>query len=210
MNSLIEGMQMKRIILLILALLLISSASMAQLPPVGWIGIFADDQFQGPDQTPIFAYCDFEGAVARAEMWIWCLPSERGQIGADFTVAYHDLSILAPSTVTTNDGIVAVVTGDLENGISILYKECQYGWNWCIRQTIYIISHELAWIEIVEDPGITPKFRNCEEGWPTEQVYKWPRLYLNYVSDVPPYLYCIQPIGTDDSSWGAIKSLYRE
>jgi len=204
MNSFIESKQMKRTILLILAPLLISSATMAQLPPIGYIGLFVDDQHHS------WAICDFEGPyVAKAEMWIWCLPSERGQIGADFALMYPQ-STLIPSTVTANDYIIAIVTGDLENGISVLYNECQYDWNWCFHQSIYITSHQPAMIEIIEHPGLDPpiyNFRSCEEGWPIEPAIKFTNWYFNY------YYYpgtCIPPIGTDDSSWGAIKSIYRK
>lgn len=73
MNPLIEGMQMKRAILLILASLLISSAALAQLPPIGYMWFFAHDQRFN------YFICSFpEPYIAKVEMYIWCLPSDHG------------------------------------------------------------------------------------------------------------------------------------
>jgi len=189
--------------LLAVVFIFVSSATLSQLPPTGYIGLFVDDQhFRS-------IICSFPGtSIAKVEMWIWCLPSERGQIGAEFAIHYE--SGLVPSTVIANDDIILIKQGDLKNGISFLYNECQYDWNWCFRQTIYITSHEqYIMVEITEHPCIYPtpayRFANCEEGWPAEPVIKLANLYFN-----EGYYSCEPPTGTDDSSWGAIKSLYKE
>jgi hypothetical protein len=84
---------MKRMILLALILLLPSSRLIAQLPPQGYIGLFTDDSHNEWCVANI-------GGIYNFTMWVWCLPSERGQMCVEFGISYPTNLIL--STVTLN------------------------------------------------------------------------------------------------------------
>jgi len=81
---------MKLALLLVVAVLLVSSAVFAQGPPVGYMGLYPDDSHSGWCATGVGFY--------PVEMWICCLPSENDQICAEFAMSYP--SNVIQSTVT--------------------------------------------------------------------------------------------------------------
>ena len=197
------GTNMKRILLLGFVLLMISGAVCAQLPPIGTIGLFADEgrttwcaTGAGPP-PPYYA----------VEMWIWCLPNNLGMMCAEFMLAYPDPSLVIKSTVTQNDS-VCVALGTLDTGMSVCFCTCQWDWIWPFHQTLYVAPGTKMYIEIVvhPDPFIKDvQFANCEPGLPIEPVHIFSNLYLNYDASEPE---CGEP-GTREATWGAIKSMYR-
>lgn len=184
---------MKKALLLGLALLFLSSAAFAQLPPNGYIGLYVDEH----------ATCCVTGVgFYPVEMWIWCLPSDLGQICAEFMVVYP-VGVIQ-SVVTTNP-LVSVTLGTLPEGMSVCFADCQWDWNWPFHQALYV-SDPVTPMEITiakhPDPLITCiQFANCEDGYPTECVVVHTKLLLNQeCEEVPP-----ECVGTEEASWGAIK-----
>jgi hypothetical protein len=99
------------------------------------------------------------------EVWICCLPGDRGMICAEFAVQYP--SNIIKSTVTENDDIISVMMGDLESGMSVCYIDCLWSWHWNFHQLIYVTDAEPAWIELVPHPGTYSEevyFATCEPG----------------------------------------------
>ncbi len=179
---------MKKVLLLTVAILMFSSLAIAQNPPQGYIGIFADETkssncYEGDLMAPMY-------------MYIWCLPSEYGQMAAEFMVTYP--ANVITSTVTAAPHI-AVSMGDLASGISYSYTECQWDWHWDYKQLMYVTDSSGTQVDIVAHPDVgTYQFSNCEDGFPIEPCIYYTPLYLNVCG----------PTGTDDASWGAIKGMY--
>jgi hypothetical protein len=180
---------LKRLVLLTFALLLLSGAAFAG--PTGYMGLYAD-----ADHT----VCEVinPGGFYPFELWIWCLPSDLGQICAEFMICYPPNVIT--STVTFNTPIISVTLGDLSTGLSVCYVNCLWDWNWPAHQLIYLTDTTPAFIEICPHPDVgVYQFANCEPGYPTEPILILNHLALNQS--------CV--IGTENVSWGAIKSLYK-
>jgi len=191
---------LKRIVLFVLVLVLLAGSSSAQLPPFGYMGLFVDETRTSwcASGTPFYEF----------EMWIWCIPSERGMMCAEFAVCYPPNVI--QSTITTNPDI-CVTLGTLATGMSACYCDCQWDWTWPFHQMLWVTDPAKTYIRLKKhpDPNITDyQFANCEPGYPTESVllYTW-RIFVNYESWE---IECTGWIGTKDASWGAIKSMYNE
>lgn len=179
---------MKKALLLGLALLLVSVTANAQ---TGYIGLFADAAHTD---------CNVNGSgFYPATMYIWCLPGMNGQICAEFRVIYP--ANIIQSTVTSNVALISVTLGDLPAGMSVCYKECQYGWNWPFQQALWVTGPETTLIEIGPHPSVgVYQFANCKSGYPTEPCTRLTNLTINQVGD------CLY--GVEQSSWGAIKGLF--
>jgi hypothetical protein len=185
---------MKKVLLLAVALLLVASVANAQLPPVGYIGLFT-----GEDHS---AWCANGTGFYPVDVWILCLPSYLGQICAEFKLSNPPNVI--PSTVTFNTPLISVSLGDLDPGISVCYVACQDNWHWIAHRLYYVSGPGLTYIEIVPSPGPgVYQFANCEDGFPVEPCIKLTNLYLNAGPGIPE----CDAMGTQDASWGAIKSM---
>jgi hypothetical protein len=175
-------------VLIASALLLISSAAFAQ--PMGFMGLYADDGH---------SICEVinPGGFLPFTLWIWCSPGLEGQICAEFKIGYP--ANVIQSTMTTNPEI-SVTLGDLATGMSACYVSCQWGWNWPFQQTCYLTDTTPAFITIEAHPEVgVYQFANCLPGYPTEDIFVMNHLALNQPCE----------IATEETSWGAIKSLYR-
>jgi len=195
--------RMKRLlVLLILLSATVPGAVLAELPPTGSIGLYADASRQ------YYACCPFFESypVARVEVWIWCLPSTRGLKCAEFAIAYppnviRDRIVYSP--------LISSSQGDLINGFSACFSACQMDWVWVAHQSLYIV-HLSSYAEIVPHSGVgLYRFFNCDSGdCCYEPCLKGTNLYFNSTA----YL-CLPPeiaIQTDESTWGAVKELFKE
>ena len=183
---------MKKALLLGLAILLISGAATAQ---GGYIGLYADE-----GRT---TQCVSGEGFYSVSMWVWCLPGEKGQICAEFLVTYPLNTI--QSTVTWNDPLISVTLGDLPSGLSVCYQECQWDWNWPCYQLVYVTDPTQTVIEIGPHPDVAVyQFANCDPGYPVEPCTAYPSMLLNVLPED-----CPEIVGTEETSWGAIKSLFK-
>ena len=186
---------MKKALLLMFAILLISGAVNAQLPPEGYIGLYADAGHT--------TQCVSGAGMYQVEMWIWCWPSVRGQICAEFRVLYP--ANLIQSTVTSNTDIISVTLGDLPAGMSVCYLACQTDWHWPFHQALWVTDATQTMIEIGSHPDAgVYQFANCNDGYPVEPCIAYPAMLINVAA-----LDCPEILGTEDTSWGAIKSLFK-
>ncbi|UCF04397.1 MAG: hypothetical protein JSV33_10680 [bacterium] len=191
---------MKKALCIAVAIMAFPGAALAQLPPVGYIGLYIDTS------PPPSTCCVTGENFYPVEMYIWCLPSEHGMICSEFRVEYP-VNIIQ-STVTTNTNIIIIPPhGDLATGVSVCYIECMWDWHWNFHQTLYVTDSMPTCANIAKhpDPLITcVHFANCLPEYPTECVTVHSRLCFN--QECPPE-HCI---GTKEASWGAVKSLFRE
>ena len=178
---------MKRTLLLSAALLLVSSLAFAG--PVGYMGLYADVDH---------SVCEVinPGGFLPFTMWIWCQPSDNGQMCAEFSIAYPPTVI--QSTVTPNAALISVTLGDLLNGMSVCYVGCQHDWNWPFKQMNYLTDTSPNYITINAHPDTGEiSFANCLEGFPMELAVVTNHLALNQPCE----------IATEEASWGAIKGM---
>ncbi|UCF05832.1 MAG: hypothetical protein JSV33_01995 [bacterium] len=190
---------MKRILLITVAVLLIASFAHAQLPPVGYIGLYLNTEPPSPD--PIA--CATGAGFYPVEMYIWALPNEKGMMCAEFMVTYP-VNVIQ-STVTTNP-LVCVTLGTLDTGMSACLCTCAWDWTWYFHQLLYVTDPTPTECTIVKhpDPNIPcVQHANCDPGYPTECCIVHTKLLLN--QECPPE----NPVGTEEASWGAIKDLVK-
>jgi len=194
------GMLRKRALLLAAAAAVCAGTALAELPPRGNISLYAD-------QARVFSACCPLApgyGIGRIEMWVWCLPGENGLSGAQFAIGY-------PSNVIRDrivyNGLLSSVQGDLPTGCSASFSACQWDWCWVAHQSIFINSPQQTYLEVVAHPALGVfQFNNCQPGYPSEPCLKGTNLFLNSSS-----LPCLPPetaIGSEGSTWGAVKSLY--
>lgn len=186
---------MKKLILISIALLLVSGAVSAQ--PVGYIGLFIDEDRTSSCVTGVGFY--------PVEIWISCLPNPAtGMLCAEFMLTYPPNVIQSTSTTTP---LMCVTLGTIDTGMSACLCECAWSWTWLFHQMLYVTDPTPTEINIVKhpDPYVQcVQFANCDAGYPLECVKVFTKFLIN--QECPPE----NPIGTERTSWGAIKGLYKK
>ena len=187
---------MKKFMLFAACLSLAACAGAGPVLGGGLIGLFANDTHDN--------FCVAGTGMYQVEMWVWCFPSQNGQICAEFKVQYPTNVIV--SDVTENMALNSVTLGDLASGVSVCYINCQYDWNWPFHQTLYVTSAETTRARIVAHPLVgIHQFASCLDGYPLEECLGRPALLFNVDPSDPQ---CTG--GTSDSTWGAIKGMYNQ
>jgi hypothetical protein len=131
------------------------------------------------------------------EMWVWLYPSSKGMICAEFMCCYP--ANIIQSTVTWSPEL-SVTLGDLATGLSACFVSCFWDWIWVAHQACYLTDTVPGFIEVCPHPDVgVYQFANCDPGYPTEPI-----LVLNHLALNQPCR-----VGTENVSWGAIKSLYK-
>lgn len=180
---------MKKVIMLVAALTLIASAVNAG--PIAYIGAFTDEHVTCRQDVPV--------ANIPFTTWIWVLPSDFGMICSEFRV---DIPAWTYNIGTLANPDHSVALGDPISGVSICFSECNYGWTWLYQLTILPLAPLTpGYITIAERPDAGAyQVANCEPGYPIEPVTILNHLALNQPCEV----------GTETSSWGAIKNIVSE
>jgi hypothetical protein len=199
--SLREEAAMKKA-MLIGATLVCAAGSLcaADLPQVGYIGIFTDTtHFVGDPPT----YPNPGNTVCPGEFsfffgWIWCLPSAKGMHGAEFALS------CPPAVRIDESGMnpaISEVYGHLPwQEVSVTFSDgmCQMDWVWLFKLQCVCVD--------VQSPmavGFTAhQFANCDPGYPMEPCICVTPLYI--CPNPSP-----GPIAVRRETWGTIKELYR-
>ena len=187
---------------LFVIMLLVNNSPYAQLPPVGYMCLYKDDTH--------IDHCVTGTVIYEVEMRVWCFPSERGMKCAEFSIRYP--SNVIPGVVNYNSNVGFPPGGEPSNpadGVTLCYESCQWDWNWIFYQSVIVTSYEITAIEIAPHPvGGWYKFASCEEGNPFEPIIRCTNFDINNTS----FEICvsIDYVGTNEYTWGAIKSLYKE
>lgn len=127
------------------------------------------------------------------EINVWVSPDSEGAFGASLTVEFPP-NVLVIS-VTTNP-LVCSITGDLFDGTSFLLTECQPASFWSHRLYCMIIDSSQGFIYLNPHPADGLTVRRCDTGLPVASLGTGIWLGLNH------------SYGTEETSWGAIKSMY--
>jgi len=183
---------MKKMLLLLFAFLVLSSAVYAYSPDSSYVALYADTLRSG------WRVNRGGGAVTPFELWIWWLPSVRGIRAAEFRIIYPTSVI--QGTVTASDSL-SIQFGTLPNGMAVSWIYCQHDWAWSHHQDIYLKDANPAQI-MVSTSNASGKLQIvwCPPvGAPIEPVRKWNNFCLNYDCGTAVH----------SRSWGAIKDLYK-
>lgn len=184
---------MLKAIVLSVLILMLSGSVLA----VGVMGLYVD----GSSPPDPWNSCVNGVGFYPVEVWIWSLPGVNGVMCAEFAISYP-MNVIQ-STVYSNTAIVSVEIGSLPSGMSVCYMTCQVGWHWCFHQLLYVVDPTPTQIEIVPHPGVGAyHFANCEPGYPLEPFIVHTVFKINQMC--PPE----NPVGTERTSWGTIKSMY--
>jgi len=153
----------------------------AALPPIGYIGVWADAAHSVREISPA-QYSTFDA-------WIWILPSENGMQAAEFAVSFPATTPMISSIQHPN---ITVALGTLAGGMSLAFGEgmCNMDWVWTHRVTMIQLALPavLAKIDIIPHPGTLPvpayQAATCELGYPIE-----PLIYITalYIGDWVPH-----------------------
>ncbi len=181
---------MKRILLVMVMVLLVSSIVSAQLPPQPYFGLFFD--------VNMTTWC-YNG-VGMTTIYFFAIPNSDGlkcvelmtPLPPDFFIfgeAYHP-DILSP------------VMGTLPSGLAACFGNCYFEWIQVLSATLMIPNLDPAEILIDAFPGSDyPKMLDCLDPANELEAIPWTSLYTNYAV-CPSY-------SNTESTWGAIKNMYQ-
>ena len=153
----------------------------AMLSATGYIAIYADSAHS------IYS-CLYPAQYTMFDVWIWCLPSDRGLKAAEFMV---DLPAKVYLVDYELNPAVTTELGTPTTGSSVAFFSCQEDWVYTHHLTcMSAVENVPSTIEIVEHPESgTHQFANCWPGHPLEPCNVLTNLYLYQCDDhYPPYI----------------------
>lgn len=175
---------MKKVILLIAVLLLLTGGSYA----CPCIGLYIDS---------MHSICEWYG-FGGFTVWVWHHPNESGMLGAEFKIAW--------STIDPEFGLAGydtypdmVFTGDPLSGVQVTFASCTYDWIWSYKLEFFSPFATTSYIQVLPyPPSDQVRYQSCV----TQEMYEV--LVYNLFGFNTS---CV--VGTEETSWGAIKSLYK-
>jgi hypothetical protein len=180
---------------------IVSGSSVAQPPPVSYIGLYCDENHQSRCISGVGNY--------EILMWIWVLPGVDGLLGVEFALEYP--SGIIPSNVERNPIFPTQISllNSVE-GVATSASECLEDWTWVFRQTVHVTAADpmevrIKGASIGEIHYDTPIHTSCEEGFPIYELHVLNYFYINYSGSEHE----CDVIGTESTTWGAIKGLFR-
>ena len=183
---------MKKVLLVVAAIALFAGSAYAG--PQAFIGLYTDAAHSNCRQDVVAASVPFI-------VHIWVQPSDLGMICAEFSFLFPP-TYYAIGTLANPDHSVAL--GAPPTGVSICFPTCQTDWTWLYQMTMLPLAAgipDYMNIDIRPDAGAY-QVANCEDGYPIESLIILNNLGLNQD--------CEMAVGTETSSWGAIKSIVAE
>lgn len=156
-----------------------------EYPLGGFIGLFTDEQLDE---------CWVETAPNTTfDMWMFIWAWDNGALGVDLSVQYCD-NVVQVEEIFNPLVLENSIYGNLDDGFTATFEECQDGWVWVVRQTLYITDEEMCVIRVSGAPGLPlPGLLGCDDNYYYLEEYSM--LFIT--------------LSTESSSWGAIKSLYK-
>jgi hypothetical protein len=176
----------------VLAVMLTTSAAAYDY---GYIGLFADEA-----RT---SWCLESPAYVQFDMYVFCLPSDNGVRAVEFSIGMPPSYVVVANTPGPT---VSVTLGDYLNGISYSLYLCVS--EWFLLDTYSILptadGQAAIWLKGHGETGEI-SIASCLTGYPIEQALAYTSVFVNY----PPGSPECSGVGTEESSWGAIKEMLR-
>jgi hypothetical protein len=179
---------MKKALLLGVALLLIASVASAQLPPQGFMGLYADANHT--------EWCIY--GTGSFTMYLFVLPPEAGMKCVELSTVLSSTNIAVFSPMYNAD-VQQPVMGGVPGDLAACFGNCWLEWVDVFSATLFIMAPTPE--SVIMEPftgSPTLKILDCG-GLETEAL---PMTYLYTNTDPCP------GIATKESTWGAIKNMY--
>ncbi|MBN1163009.1 MAG: hypothetical protein JXB45_00385 [Candidatus Krumholzibacteriota bacterium] len=178
---------MKKVILFVVAIALLMGNAQAMN---SYIGLFRDEE-----RTDFHYF-----GAGQFDVWVWHYPGSDGMMSAEFAMTYPPDCCQIGWEVNPDYKII-FQNPTFPNGGAITFETCAYDWKWSYKLTVLAASPDPGIIKVVPNPH-TGKilYAACTTGFPTYEpiIYTW--FCVNY--------FCY--IDVEETSWGAIKSMYNE
>ncbi len=190
---------MKKVLILVAALMILSSAVSAN--PGGWLDIFADAGHE--------TWCLTPPPVQYIPIMIYFFarPPADGFRATECKIVIPDPCASITSVVYHPNMNLAF--GEWTTGMSLSFDVCQTA-TWVLCAEIQVLSLACAWSTDCQEIQLLPRddsgfrgFATCATGFPPEAAEHQINVYLN----CDP---CPDFVATESRSWGAIKDLYSE
>jgi len=181
---------MKKVLLLGIAMLLV--ATVVNATPYPYVGVYFDENRS--------SYC--ATGPGEVTLYVFVLPSDNGATAAELKMEVTG-NIFAGSW-TTNTSIINLTMGDIATGMSFAYINCMTDWNYVGTMSVFLLDATTPGGAVLGPHNQTGFMgtANCDDeaGRPKEDAVVLTNAYFN--TDPCP------EVGTEDASWGAIKSLF--
>jgi len=181
---------MKKLLLLGIAILLV--ANVVSAAPYPYMALYLDENRS--------SYCAYgDGPIT---IYVFVLPSDNGAFASELRVELT--GNIWPGSWTTNSEVVGLTMGDISSGMSFSYNNCETDWHYVGTQGVFLtddVTPGGATLLPHSSTGFLGT-ANCDDeaGRPKEDAIVLTNVYFN--TDPCP------EVGTQDASWGAIKSLF--
>lgn len=181
---------MKKGLLLGVALLLIASVASAQLPPQGFIGLFADDLHT--------EWC----VTGTGSMVLYCfvLPPENGLDCVELRTVLSSATALAVFSPVYNADVMQPVMGGVPGDLAACFGSCWGEWVRVFSATLFVMAPTPEMITLEPFTG-SPYLKILDCTGIEGEALKYVDLYVNQGENCPE-------TGTRESTWGAIKNMY--
>jgi hypothetical protein len=180
---------MKRILLVMVMVVLVSTAVSAQLPPQGYFGLFFDEGRTNWCHTG-------SGTVA---FYFFALPPADGLKCVELMLPLPAGFFIFGEIYHPN--VKTPVMGSLPSGVAACFNDCTFEWVQVCSAMLMIPNTDPAEIPIDKFPGSPyPKILDCQLPALEVEAIPWTHLYTNYMG-CPGY-------ANQESTWGAIKNMY--
>jgi hypothetical protein len=173
---------------LLLALAILALATPA-LTADAYIALFADIDHSDCDVMLVGGFMPFD-------IYVFMI-SHLGVQAAEYKLIFP--AYVIPQAPVKNPAVSVAMDDPVgTGGWSIAFELCQSGWTWSQRYPCYLTEATAGFVLVEAIPGLPLQVASCEAGYP-----KYPATVVNHLA-----LNQSCEIATEESSWGAIKSLF--
>ena len=185
---------MKKLLLFGILLMMIASPLSAQLPATPYLALFEDDARSD--------WC--VDGIGFVTMYLFMLPMTDGAICAELSTAVTGtgagaLMWMAP---TYHPDIADPVLGAVPGDMGVCFLSCKTDWVYFYSVGILVQGVDPARVEI-GPYGVSP-YPIVLDCTPAPDAIEYEAIIYNHF-----YINDCGPVSVDESSWGAIKNLYR-
>ena len=182
---------MKRILLVMVMVVLVSTAVSAQLPPQGYFGLFVDDTRANWCITGTGSFT----------IYLFVLPNVDGMKCIELKTVVSSANIAVFSAVYNPD-VAQPIMGGVPGDLAACFGNCYYDWVQVFSATLFLMAPTAESVTMEPFTG-SPYMKTLDCLTPANELetIAWTYVYTNY-AECPPY-------ANQESTWGAIKNMYQ-
>jgi hypothetical protein len=191
---------MRFILPILCAALLLPVTLQAQTPPVGYLGVYADEAAT--------SWCVSGTAPYQIDLWIYLLIGENGAERYSFDIEYPSNVDVIDTDINDNSGPSECIPPFCPQGINGWFGMC-LAWPmsssvWLVHATLNVMDETPSIVRIVPNPDHgTIRLRDCDG------AYEYPPVLTHLNVNYPSSATECGALPVENKTWGAIKNLYR-